>query len=530
MTAEDRLSLAEHFLTRRLEEGRGDRVALRLDGGTRTYAEVEAAAGRMAAALAHLDVRPEERVLILLPDGEDFVAAFFGIAKRAAVVVMVNPAQPPEALAGILGYARARAAVTTAAVAPAVRAAASLAGVACPLLLSVDAGVGAGADPGDLDLVDLALDDVDPPGEVPAVPCHPDDPAVWLFSGGTTGTPKAVVQTLGSFVNTTARYGLGVLGLREDDVTIAVPRLYFGYATGSALLFPFAAGAATVLFAEHPTPRGLRERIARHGATVLVTVPSMVTAMLAEANPEDLRRDLATLRLATSAGEALPPDLYTRWREGTGVELLDGLGTAEQWHVFLSNRPDRVRPGTLGWPVEGFDVEARDDAGARVPNGEVGHLWVRGDSRALGYWRNLAATRQAFRGDWVVTGDLVREELDGAFTYVGRGDDALKVKGKWLVPAEVEGVLLDHPSVGDCAVVGAADADGLLKPVAFVVASQPVEPGALDAHVRTRLDAYKCPRVITIVEELPRTHLGKTDRGALRRRAELALRARSAEV
>lgn len=527
MTAEDRLSLAEHFLTRRLEEGRGDRVALRLDAGTRTYAEVEAAAGRMAAALAHLDVRPEERVLILLPDGEDFVAAFFGIAKRAAVVVMVNPAQAPEALAGILGYARARAAVTTAAVAPVLRAAAALAGVPPPLLLTVDSG---DADPADLDLVDLALADVDPPGEVPAVPCHPDDPAVWLFSGGTTGTPKAVVQTLRSFVNTTARYGLGVLGLREDDVTIAVPRLYFGYATGSALLFPFAAGAATVLFAEHPTPRGLRERIARHGATVLVTVPSMVTAMLAEPGVEDLARELATLRVATSAGEALPPDLYARWRERTGVELLDGLGTAEQWHVFLSNRPDRVRPGTLGWPVEGFDVEARDDAGARVPPGEVGDLWVRGDSRALGYWRNLAATRRVFRGDWVVTGDLVREEPDGAFTYVGRGDDAIKVKGKWLLPAEVEGVLLDHPAVGDCVVVGAADADGLLKPVAFVVASQPVEPDALDTHVRTRLDAYKCPRVITIVEGLPRTHLGKTDRGALRRRAELALRARSVEV
>ena len=505
------MNLADHFLTDRLREGRGDRVALRLDDATRTYAEVERAACRVAAALGRLDVRPEERVLIALPDGEDFVAAFFGILKRAAVVVMVNPALTQDALAGILGYARARAIVTTDALAGPVRAAATAAGVDPPLLLTVDGGGG-----------DLALGDVPHPGPVDAVPTHPDDPAVWLFSGGTTGTPKAVVQTPRSFLNSTDRYGLGVLGLTDRDVTIAVPRLYFGYATGSALLFPFAAGGSTVLFGEHPTAEGLLARIARHGATVLIAVPSMLTALLGG----DLAC-LRSLRLATSAGEALPPELHHRWTQATGVELLDGLGTAEQWHVFLTNHPGRVRPGTLGWPVEGFTVEARDDDGQRVPAGEVGHLWVRGDSRALGYWRNLPATREVFRGDWVVTGDLVREEPDGAFTYIGRGDDALKVKGKWLLPAEVEGALLDHPDVAEAAVVGAADADGLLKPVAFVVLREATATAELDAHVRARLDAYKCPRAIAALDALPRTHLGKADRRALRDRAEALLRART---
>jgi acyl-coenzyme A synthetase/AMP-(fatty) acid ligase len=328
-----------------------------------------------------------------------------------------------------------------------------------------------------------------------------------------------VVQTHRSFVNTTECYAKQTLGVREDDVTISVPKLYFGYATGSNLLFPFAVGASAVLFDGRPTPERLFERIARHRPTILVNVPKLVAEMVD--HPAASAQDLSCLRLATSAGEALPPALHTRWTDTFGVELLDGLGTAEMWHVFVSNRPGDVRPGSLGRPVPGFDVRVRDDDGTDLGPDQVGRLWVRGGSRALGYWQDLDRSANAFRGEWFVGGDLVRADADGYLHYVGRGDDALKVGGKWLLPAEVEGCLLDHPGVADCAVVGVPDETGLTKPVAFVVpASQPEGlEAALLEHALAQLEPYKHPRRVTVVDELPRTHLGKVDRTELRRRA-----------
>ena len=495
------------LLGARLRDGDADRVALRLDEGEVTYATVAHAAARYAAALTEdLGVRPEERVLLVLPDGADFVAALFGTLAVGAVVVMLNPGLTSDALAGILGYARARAAVVHRDHLDQVRAAARVADVD---LAYLPVGGNGGA------LRPAASS----PAGFAAVRTHPDDPAIWLFSGGTTGLPKAVVQTHRSFGNTTACYGHGVIGYTPDDITIAVPKLYFGYATGSNLLFPFSVGASAALFAERPTPEVLFDRIARFRPTILVTVPSMISAMLEHPAAGDA--DLSSLRLATSAGEALPPPLYDRWVTRFGVELLDGLGTAEQWHVFVSNRPGDVRPGTLGRAVPGFRVEARDADGRALPAGEVGALWVSGDSRAIGYWRNMARTKEVFRGEWVVTGDLVRIDADGYVTYAGRGDDALKVKGKWLLPAEVEACLIAHPDVAEAVVVGTPDADGLVKPVAFVTATAPREHLAaeLREHVLANLEPYKHPRVIEVIESLPRTHLGKADRGALKRRA-----------
>ncbi len=508
----DRFNIADYFLTDRLAEGHGDRVALRLAGGTRTYADVERRAARFAAALHGLDVRPEERVILAMPDGEDYVGALFGILKIGAVVVMVNPAMGRENLAAILGYARARAAVVHAERADHVAGAAADAGATLDLVT-----VG-GAVPGH-----HHLDDLDDAVEFPAVATHPDDPAIWLFSGGTTGAPKAVVQTHRSYANTTECYGKAAIGYRESDITIAVPKLYFGYATGSNLFFPFSVGGSSILFADHPTPAILFDQIARHHPTIMINVPSMIGAMLDHPGASD--RDLSSLRLVTSAGEALPPALHDRWQDTYGVPLLDGLGTAEMWHVFLTNLPGDVRPGTLGRAVPGFRVEVRDDDGTRLPDGEVGQLWVAGDSRAIGYWRNMAKTKEVFRGEWVVTGDLVRMDADGYVTYVGRGDDAIKVKGKWLMPAEVESCLLEHEQVVDAVVIGAPDADGLLKPVAFVTVKEPTDRIAdeLKQFALDRLDAYKHPRVIHVVEDFPRTHLGKVNRRALRARAEVGL-------
>jgi benzoate-CoA ligase family protein len=500
-------NIADHFLRERIAEGRGGRTAIREQHRELTYAEVDRLADAYGRALRDAGVQQEQRVVIALPDGSDFVSAFFGALRIGAVVVMVNPGLPREQLRAILGYSRAPAVVVGAGTRETIVAAAE--GLRRPPTLLEVAEVG----------------DDQGGAELETVPTHRDDPAIWLFSGGTTGAPKAVVQTHRSFANTTERYAEGALGYREDDITIAVPKLYFGYATGSNLLFPFAVGASCVLFPDHPTPEILFELIQQHRATILVNVPSMVAKLVD--HPRAAEQDLSSLRFATSAGEALPAALYHRWKGTFGVELLDGLGTAEMWHIFVTNLPEQVMPGTLGRAVDGFDVEVRDAAGQRVPDGEVGQLWVRGGSRALGYWQDLPRTMRTFRGEWVVTGDLIRRGSDGTVTYVGRSDDALKVKGKWLVPSEVEGVLATHSSVAEAAVVAVPDEDGLLRPVAFVVA----EPGvarddagrrelaeSLRHRTLERLEPYKHPREVHVVDGLPRTHLGKVDRGALRQR------------
>jgi len=508
----ERLNIAERFLDARLAEGAGERVALRTDARDWSYREVHDLANRAANALRALGVRPEERVLVGLPDGPEYVAALFGILKLGAVAVMVNPALEPERLAALFAASRARGAVVGGEALAGFEAARSAAGSHAPLLV---AGGDSDAHPG----FEERCAGADP--ECATFDSHRDDPAIWLFSGGTTGQPKAVVQTHGSFANTTECYARRALAYSPDDITISVPKLYFGYATGSNLFFPFAVGASAVLFAERPTPTVLFEQIRRHRPTILVNVPTMINQMVE--HPEAAGQDLSSLRLATSAGEALPAPLYHRWRETFGVELLDGLGTAEMWHIFLSNLPGAVKPGTLGRAVPGFEIEVRDDDGAPLPDGEIGRLWVRGDSRALGYWQDSARTARAFKGEWFVGGDLVCRDADGYVTYCGRADDVMKVSGKWLAPQEIEGCLMKHPAVAECAVVGVENEAGLTKPYAFVVrkdrgAAPPAEEleTALQAWVLERLQPYKHPRRVLIVDDLPRTHLGKVDRNRLR--------------
>ena len=443
--------------------------------------------------------------MLALDDGPAFVAAFFGVLKVGAVVVMTNPGLKQDAVADLYDYTRARLVVADAQSAATYRAA--MEGQRFPEGIMV---VGEDFDPETSEL----------PDRFDTFPTHADDPAIWLFSGGTTGRPKAVVQPHRSFANTAELYGRGVLGIGPDAVTLSVPKLFFGYATGTNLMFPFRVGGSCVLFPERSTAERLLELIAEHRPTILINVPTMVSKMVAAASDGD---DLSCLRLSTSAGEALPVELYQRWRERFGVELLDGLGTAEMWHVFVSNRPGAVKPGTLGQVVEGFELRVCDDEGQELPAGETGWLWVKGGSRAIAYWQLQDASEHAFRGSWYVSGDMIRRDVEGYVTYCGRGDDMLKVAGKWLAPAEVEGCLLEHPSVAHCAGVGVVDDAGLTKPHAFVVLKTGEEeaPAEADlaAFVRERLDHYKVPRAFHLRGELPQTHLGKVDRGALRRAA-----------
>ncbi|MEM1207092.1 MAG: benzoate-CoA ligase family protein [Acidobacteriota bacterium] len=518
VTLPETLNLADHFLARRLRAGDGDRVALRLAGRSLTYGEVKGSADDVSRALLARGVRREERVLLVLPDGAEFVAAFFGILQIGAVAVMLNPGLRPEEVESRVAYVRPRLAVVEPGAADAYRRAASASPWLEGGLLTIPSSGGDGA--ADADSLATALASAGD-GPVAMAPTHRDDPAVWLFSGGTTGHPKAVVQSHRSFANTTELYAVRTLGYGPDDVTLSVPKLFFGYATGSNLLFPFAVGGSSVLFPDPPTVETLFEQIARHRPTIFIAVPTVIGRMVA--HPDAADQDLSCLRFATSAGEALPPSLYDAWLRTFGVELLDGLGTAEMWHVFLTNRPGEARPGTLGRAVDGFEIKVCDPDGNPMPDGSVGRLWVRGESRADGYWQAAKKSTDAFRGEWFASSDLVCRDDEGYVTFCGRSDDAIKVSGRWLVPAEVEGCLLGHSAVAECAVVGARSPEGLLKPYAFVLPHDAAEDGLEDelkAYALGRLQAYKHPRRVLILDAFPRTHLGKVDRGKLRASVE----------
>ncbi|MBK7584205.1 MAG: benzoate-CoA ligase family protein [Myxococcales bacterium] len=505
------LNLADRFLGERVSEGKGDKIALIAGDRRVTYAEVKAAANRFANVLGELGVDPEQRVLIGLPDLPEFVFSLFGTLANGSAVVMVNTLLKEEEIAYFYQYTRAKVAVVHRDQAETfARAAAGARDLKTILVVG-------GAPPGLAKTASFEDSMARASADHESYPTHRDDPAIWLFSGGTTGRPKAVVQTHGSFANTTELYAKRVLGYSESDVTLSVPKLYFGYATGSNLLFPFSVGGTSILFPERCTADALFEQIRRHRPSILINVPTMVNHMVS--HPAAGEQDLSCLRFATSAGEALPVELYQRWKETFGVELLDGLGTAEMWHVFMTNRPGDVTPGTLGKVVPGFEVRVRDDEDRDLPDGEVGWLWVKGASRAIAYVQNMEKTASAFRGEWYVSGDMVSRDEQGNFTYAGRGDDMLKVGGKWLAPAEVENCLLQHPAVKEAAVVGVPDEHGLVKPHAFVAVHQQ-EAGLaeqLRTFVRDQLEPYKAPREIVFMDMLPRTHLGKVDRGRLRR-------------
>ncbi len=517
---DEQLNVADFFLEARLRAGEGERVAIIYDRAGHaperlTYADVARHADRFAHAFVKLGVEPEQRVLIAVEDGPEFVGAFFGALKLGAVVVMANPELSFDEAAYFLEYSRAKVVVVGPTAAPAFGEASAKA----PLLARV-LFVGAfAADNAALGLKDVRFSEIATPNPARFAnfPSHRDDAALWLFSGGTTGKPKAVVQTHGAFVNTTVLYAQRVLGYGPSDITLSVPKLYFGYATGSNLLFPMSVGATSILFPERVTATRLFSLVAQHRPTILINVPTMVGKLLDA--PEAAQQDLSCLRIATSAGEALPESLHQRWLERFGVDLLDGLGTAEMWHVFLTNQPGRARPGTLGQVVPGFEIRVCDEDGKVLGDGEVGFLWVRGKSRGLFYVQQHDKSCRAFVGEWYASSDMVRRDSDGIFTYCGRGDDMLKVAGKWLAPKEVEDCLTLHPSVTECAVVGVPDASGLVKPYAFVRTGErhPGLEDELKVWVRERLAMYKAPREVVLMNDFPRTHLGKVDRGQLRR-------------
>jgi benzoate-CoA ligase family protein len=530
-TFPDTFNLADYFLDQRIREGRGERIAVIDDRGEYSYARVQALSEHLAGALWQAGIRPEDRCLIGLWDCVEFAASFFGIVKAGAVVAMVNPELADGDYLGYLSYTRCRALIVDGALyrrlAPILREAGDA--ICCLRLIVVVDTLPhpEGAEPAEsppAGVTRLTWDEVQSGPRRPTYATSKDDPAVWLFTSGSTGKPKAAVHFHHDFAYNTECYAKQILRIGEDDVTLAVPKLYFGYATGTNLLFPFAVGGKTVLYRDRWSPERLFDLVARHRATVLTGVPTAMSRML-EADPER-RRSLRPLRVVLSAGEALPEELYRRFLSAYGVEILDGIGSAELFHIYISNRLGEVRPGSLGRLVPGYHARiVRDDGsdwGRDAEVGEIGTLWVRGDSAALCYWQAHESSKKTLRGDWVVSGDLFHCDAEGFFYYDGRADDLLKLGGIFVSPLEVEGVLLQHEAILEVAVVGEENAEGLVKGLAFVVVQggQQADEAlarAILAFGKSRLAHYKVPQRIEFVAALPRSDRGKVLRRVLQK-------------
>jgi 4-hydroxybenzoate-CoA ligase len=503
----ERFNMAWYFLDRNVEEGRGGKRCLYYRDEAYTYREVQAQAARFGNALRGLGVDVEDRVLLVLPDRPEFAFAWFGAAKVGAVIAMVNPLLPADDFVHYFQYSRARVAVVDESTLDRIE----------PLLASfthLRHLVVVGAPGRHLSFEALCRESSD---TLQNADTHRDDPAIWLFTSGSTGKPKAAVHLQQDLPWNTERYAKQVMGIREDDLTVSVPKLFFGYATGTNLLFPFSVGAATALFSERSEPATLFDVIERYQPTILTSVPTMIGAMLNA--PGGPQRDLSSLRLVLSAGEALPPELYRRWKETFGVEILDGIGSAEMFHIYISNAPGDVVPGSLGRLVPGYEARVVDADEKDLPPGEAGTLWIKGESAAVLYWQAHEKSKQVLRGDWVVTGDHMRQDEQGYFWYEGRTDDMLKVGGIFVSPFEVENCLLQHPQVAECAVVGWRDRDGLVKPKAYVVCREGAGSDALARElqdfVKSRLAPFKYPRSVEFATSLPKNDRGKIERRRL---------------
>ena len=488
-----------------------DRTAYIDDTGSLRYGELERRMRSLAAGLLACGVRREERVLLLMHDCCDWPVSFLGAMYAGIVPVAVNTLLTSEDYAFMLAHSRAQAVLVSGALLPLLQKALSTAAHEVKtLIVSHPAG--------DLPAGAVALDALiaqHAPLPHPAA-TGPDDPGFWLYSSGSTGKPKGTLHTQANPYWTAELYGKPILGLTEGDVCFSAAKLFFAYGLGNALSFPLSVGATVVLMAERPTPAATFKRWLDHQPTVFFGAPTGFAGMLAA--PDLPARSQVSLRLASSAGEALPADLGKRFTAHYGIEIIDGIGSTEMLHIYLSNVPGKVRYGTTGWPVPGYEVELRGDDGRPVPDGDTGDLYVKGPSAALMYWGNRDKSRETFQGDWIKSGDKYLRNADGTYTYCGRSDDMLKVSGVYVSPFEVEATLSQHPAILEAAVIGVVDDQGLTKTRAYVVlkSGSSVSEAELKAFVKERLAPYKYPRTIEFMAELPKTATGKIQRFKLR--------------
>jgi benzoate-CoA ligase family protein len=521
-----------YLLDRQVEAGRGGHLAVTGPAGSLTYAELAQRVAAFASGLRALGVRPEERVVLVASDRPETVITFLALLRMGAVAVPVSTMYNGAELGELLRDTRARVVVATSEFAAVTREAMSLAPEAGTLVLAgedravgEDRAAGDGADGGDAAGA-LSWADVLAEGQQagPAAPYGTwfDSPGFWLYTSGTTGTPKAAMHRHGSIARVCETYAHQVLGITPEDRCYSVAKLFFAYGIGNSLFFPFSVGATAVLDPARATPAGAAARLAEDRPSLFFAGPAFFAALLAADVPTEA---FASVRLATSAGEALPAEIYRRFTGRYGLDIIDGLGSTEALHIFISNRPGAVRPGTSGTVVPGYEARLVDDQSEPVADGQPGRLLVRGDSIATGYWCRVATTRQVFAGEWLRTGDTYVRSQDGFYTCLGRTNDMIKAGGIWVSPTEVEARIVQHQSVAECAVVGHRDADGLEEVVACVVPmpGQAVDGDELIAFCREGLAAFKRPRQVLVLEGLPKTATGKIQRVVVREIAAEAL-------
>ena len=501
-----------HYLVE-LNAGHPAKTAYIDDRSSLSYGELGTRIRKLAAALLDLGIRREERVLLLMQDNQDWPVCFLGSMYAGIVPVAVNTLLTADDYAYMLQNSRAQAVLVSAALLPVLEAALSKGGHEVRWVI-VSRPVSAG------DQHVKFLEDIlaaheplpDPAGT------SPDDFGFWLYSSGSTGKPKGTVHSHANPYWTAKLYGQPILGLTSNDICFSAAKLFFAYGLGNSLTFPLSVGATAVLMGERPTPEAVFKRLVELKPTVFFGAPTGFAGMLASSKLPS-RKEVA-LRLCSSAGEALPRDLGQRFSAHFGCEIIDGIGSTEMLHIFLSNRRGDVRYGTTGKPVEGYEIALKDETGRPVPDSEVGDLYIKGPSSALMYWGNRGKTRETFQGAWTKSGDKYMRSEDGYYTYAGRSDDMLKVSGIYVSPFEVEATLMMHPAVLECAVIGVEDGEGLLKTKAFVVlqSGQTADEASLKAFVKDHLAPYKYPRFIDFVDELPKTATGKIQRFRLRER------------
>ena len=507
----DQFNVATWFVDRNVAEGRAGATAFRYEDRVLTYADVLELTNRTGNALRDLGIGMDDRVLVLCLDAPEFLGAFWGAIKIGAIPIPVNTLMRGADYLYFLQDSRAKVAI-----------------ISAPLLAEVGPVLGdaphlrhvlvAGGQPGPHRSYEGCLENAS--SRLEAAPTSPDDAAFWLYSSGSTGRPKGAVHLHHDMLVCYETYARQVLGLRNTDRVFSAAKLFFAYGLGNAGYFPMGAGAESILYPHRPTPDAVFEILARERPTIFFGVPTLYAGMLAVKDAHT-RWDLGSLRLCVSAGEALPDEIYSRWKERFGVEIIDGIGTTEILHIFLSNRPGAARPGSSGLPVPGYEAVIVDDAGVPVKQGEIGNLRVKGESTMAYYWNKHEKTKDTLYGHWIQTGDKYYQDADGYFWYAGRADDMLKVGGIWVSPVEVENTLIRHPAVLEAAVVGHEDTDRLVKPKAFVVLKDAAAGGTglaeeLKGFVKDKIAPYKYPRWIEFVSELPKTATGKIQRFKLR--------------
>jgi len=513
MTAPRDYNAAVDFVDRNVAEGRGDKTACVDPSRNLTYGELRDACARLGPVLARLGVEPEQRIAMVLLDTVEFPIVFWGAIRAGIVPVLLNTRLTVDQYRYLLEDSRAKVAFVSTALLPAVQEAAK----DLPSLKSI---VVVGGAPEGLARLDVLLA-TENEGSAPARTCA-DEVAYWLYSSGTTGMPKGVMHVHSTPMVMARTAGQDRIGIREDDVVFSAAKLFFAYGLGNAIICPMSVGATAVFYPERPTPQTVFETLRGYQPTMFYAVPTLYAAILADPDctPE---AGSQRLRLCFSAGEPLPAHVGEEWKARFGLDIVNGVGSTEMGHLYLTNLPDAVEYGTAGYPVKDYDLKLVDEGGREIGDDEVGELWVRGQSAALGYWNQREKSQRTFMGEWTRSGDKYVRRCDGAYVYYGRTDDMFKVSAIWVSPFEVEAALVSHPSVLEAAVVPAEDANGLVKPKAYVVLKDRYNAGSgralyeeLKVHVKRSIGPWKYPRWIEFVDSLPKTATGKIQRYMLR--------------